>query len=161
MYVAIDPHKRDCHAAELNNQGELVSTARFPSNLGPSSASAKKLPAGCTHAPGGDLRRQADLLASPRDTLRREDSASPRGAPDCRDEVDSGHGRLLRAGRSPADEASPRGQCPVPLQSERRQLIRHRIDFGKKSRLVKDQIHARRVRNLTTPDFTEVFGVGG
>ena len=44
MYVGIDAQKRDCHATVMNAQGEVVSTARFPTNLGALTAWARRLP---------------------------------------------------------------------------------------------------------------------
>ena len=46
MYVGIDAQKRDCHATLMNDQGEVVSTARFPTNLGAVTAWARRLPQG-------------------------------------------------------------------------------------------------------------------
>ena len=46
MYVGIDAHERDCHATVMNDEGEVVSTARFPTNLGTQTAWAARLPKG-------------------------------------------------------------------------------------------------------------------
>ena len=44
VYVGIDAHKRECHATVLNEKGEKLSTARFPTNLGALTAWARALP---------------------------------------------------------------------------------------------------------------------
>ena len=161
MYVGIDAHKRDCHATVLNDQGEVVSTARFPSNLGAVSAWAKKLPPGCVLAleastvaqriywrlqeMGLDVR-----MAHPLEVRRKAGTKKKTDAIDSFELAD-----LLRMKRL------PEAYVPSPELNERRQLIRYRIDLGKKSRLVKNQIHALLVHNGVTADVTDAFGVEG
>ena len=43
MYVGIDAHKRECCATVLNENGEKISTTRFPTNRGALTAWAKTL----------------------------------------------------------------------------------------------------------------------
>jgi transposase len=161
VYVGIDAHKRDCHATVLNDQGEVVSTARFPSNLGALSAWAKALPPGCVLAleastvakriywrlqeMGLDVR-----MAHPLEVRRKAGTKRKTDAIDSFELAD-----LLRMNRL------PEAYVPSPELNERRQLIRYRIDLGKKSRLVKNQIHALLVHNGFSADVTDAFGVEG
>jgi transposase len=55
----------------------------------------------------------------------------------------------------------PEAYVPSPELNERRQLLRYRIDLGKKARLVKNQIHALLVHNGISFELTDVFGVSG
>ena len=161
MYVGIDAHKRDCHATVLNDQGEVVSTARFPSNMGALSAWAKKLP------PGSVLALEASTVAKriywrlqemgldvrmahPLEVRRKAGTKKKTDAIDSFELAD-----LLRMKRL------PEAYVPSPQLNERRQVIRYRIDLGKKSRLVKNQVHALLVHNGITVDVTDAFGVEG
>ena len=124
MYVGIDAHKRDCHATVLNDQGEGVSTARFPSNLGALSAWAKKLP------PGSVLALEASTVAKriywrlqemgldgrmahPLEVRRKAGTKKKTDAIDSFELAD-----LLRMKRL------PEAHVPSPELNERRQLVR-------------------------------------
>ena len=161
MYVGIDAHKRDCHATVLNDQGEVVSTARFPSNLGALSAWAKTLPPGCVLALeastvakriyghlqglGLDVR-----MAHPLEVRRRAGIKKKTDALDSYELAD-----LLRMNRLPV------AHVPSPELNERRQLLRFRVDLGKKANTVKCQVHALLVHNGITSNLTDIFGVTG
>ena len=55
----------------------------------------------------------------------------------------------------------PEACVPSPELNERRQLLRYRIDLGKKGRLVKNQIHALLVHNGINFELSDAFGVTG
>lgn len=161
MYVGIDAHKRDCHATVMNDQGEVVSTARFPSNLGALTAWADRLPKGAVVALeastvakriywhlqslGLDVK-----MAHPLEVRRRAGTKKKTDAIDSYELAD-----LLRMKRL------PEAYVPPPELNERRQLLRFRVDLGRKVNTVKCQIHALLVHNGITSELTDVFGVTG
>jgi len=161
VYVGIDAHKRDCHATVLNERGETLSTSRFPSTLGALTRWAQGLPSGSMLALeastvakriywhlkglGLDVR-----MAHPLEVRRRAGTKKKTDAIDSFVLAD-----LLRMNRL------PEAYVPSPELNERRQLLRYRIDLGKKARLVKNQIHALLVRNGISFELTDVFGVSG
>ncbi len=161
MYVGIDAHKRECHATVMNDQGEVVSTSRFPTNLGALTAWAKRLPSGSVlaleastvakriywHLQGLGLSVK---MAHPYEVRRRAGTKKKTDAIDSYELAD-----LLRMNRL------PEAHVPPPELNERRQLLRFRIDLGKKSRLVKNQVHALLVHNGVSSEMTDLFGVEG
>jgi transposase len=63
---------------------------------------------------------------------------------------------LLRMGRL------PKAYVPEPEKDEERQLLRYRMDLGKKIKVVKNQVHALlNSAGISTSDFSDVFGEGG
>lgn len=161
MYVGIDAHKRDCHATVMNDQGEVVSTARFPTNLGALAAWARQLPKGSGlaleastvakriywHLQGMGLDGR---MAHPLKVRRRAGTKKKTDAIDSYELAD-----LLRMNRL------PEAYVPPPELNERRQILRFRVDLGKKVNTVKCQIHALLVHNGITSELTDVFGVAG
>jgi transposase len=161
VYVGIDAHKRDCHATVLNEHGETISTSRFPSTLGALTRWATGLPSGSVlaleastvakrlywhlKALGLDVR-----MAHPLEVRRRAGNKKKTDAIDSFELAD-----LLRMNRL------PEAYVPSPELNERRQLLRHRIDLGKKARLVKNQLHALFVHNGIDFELSDVFGVSG
>lgn len=161
MYVGIDAHKRDCHATVLNDTGETVSTARFPSTLTALTHWAERLPKGSVLALeastvakqiywhlkglGLDVR-----MAHPLEVRRRAGNKKKTDALDSFELAD-----LLRMKRL------PEAYVPSPEANERRQVLRYRIDLGKKARLVKNQLHALLVHNGVTFELSDTFGVEG
>jgi transposase len=161
VYVGIDAHKRDCHATVLNERGETLSTSRFPSTLGALTHWAKGLPPGSVLALeastvakriywhlkglGRDVR-----MAHPLEVRRRAGTKKKTDAIDSFVLAD-----LLRMNRL------PEAYVPSPKLNERRQLLRYRIDLGKKARLVKNQLHALFVHNGVHFEMTDAFGVSG
>ncbi len=161
MYVGIDAHKRDCHATVLNDAGETVSTARFPTNLKALTRWAERLPKGTVLALeastvakrvywhlkglGLDVR-----MAHPLEVRRRAGNKKKTDALDSFELAD-----LLRMRRL------PEAYVPSPEANERRQVLRYRIDLGKKARLVKNQVHALLVHNGVTFELSDSFGVEG
>ncbi|MGC2204358.1 MAG: IS110 family transposase, partial [Thermoplasmata archaeon] len=154
-------HKRDCHATVMNDQGEVVSTARFPSNLGALTTWAHRLPKGAVLALeastvakriywhlqslGLDVK-----MAHPLEVRRRAGTKKKTDAIDSYELAD-----LLRMKRL------PEAYVPPPELNERRQLLRFRVDLGRKVNTVKCQIHALLVHNGITSELTDVFGVTG
>ncbi|MGH9917486.1 MAG: IS110 family transposase, partial [Nitrososphaerales archaeon] len=55
----------------------------------------------------------------------------------------------------------PEAFVPSPELNERRQLLRFRVDLGKKVNTIKCQIHALLVHNGITSELTDMFGVSG
>ncbi len=161
MYVGIDAHKRDCHATVMNDQGEVVSTARFPTNLGALTTWAKRLPKGAVlaleastvakriywHLQGLGLDVK---MAHPLEVRRRAGNKKKTDAIDSYELAD-----LLRMKRL------PEAFVPSPELNERRQLLRFRVDLGKKANTTKSQIHALLVHNGIVSDLTDIFGVSG
>lgn len=161
VYVGIDARKRDCHATVMNAEGEFVSTARFPSSLGALTAWAKRLPQGAKLALeastvakriywhlqglGPDVKR-----AHPLEVRRRAGTKKKTDAIDGYELAD-----LLRMNRL------PEAHVPSPELNERRQLLRFRVDLGKKANTVKCQIHALLVHNGFTSNLTDIFEVAG
>jgi transposase len=161
VYVGIDAHKRDCHATVLNERGDTISTSRFPSTLEALSRWAKGLPTGSVLALeastvakrlywhlkglGLDVR-----MAHPLEVRRRAGNKKKTDAIDSFELAD-----LLRMNRL------PEAYVPSPELNERRQLLRYRIDLGKKASLVKNQLHALFVHNGINFELTDVFGVSG
>ena len=161
MYVGIDAHKRDCHATVLNDAGETVSTARFPTNPKALTQWAERLPKGSVLAleastvakriywhlkeMGLDVR-----MAHPLEVRRRAGNKKKTDALDSFELAD-----LLRMKRL------PEAYVPSPEANERRQVLRYRIDLGKKARLVKNQVHALLVHNGITFELSDTFGVEG
>jgi transposase len=161
VYVGIDAHKRDCHATVLNDAGETVSTARFPSTTKALAQWAKRLPKGSVLAleastvakriywhlkeMGLDVR-----MAHPLEVRRRAGNRKKTDALDSFELAD-----LLRMKRL------PEAYVPSPEANERRQVLRYRIDLGKKARLVKNQVHALLVHNGVTFELSDTFGVEG
>ena len=145
----------------MYDQGEVVSTARFPSNLGALSAWAKTLPPGCVLALeastvakriywhvqelGFDVR-----MAHPLEVRWRAGTKKKTGALDSYELAD-----LLRMNRLPV------AHVPSPERNERRQLLRFRVDLGRKAHTVKCQIHALLVHNGITSNLTDIFGGTG
>ncbi|MCI4336166.1 MAG: IS110 family transposase [Thermoplasmata archaeon] len=161
MYVGIDAHKRDCHATVLNERGDTISTSRFPSTLEALTRWAKRLP------PGSVLALEASTVAKrlywhlkgmgldvrmahPLEVRRRAGNKKKTDAIDSLELAD-----LLRMNRL------PEAYVPSPELNERRQLLRYRIDLGKKARLVKNQLHALFVHNGIDFELSDVFGVSG
>jgi transposase len=63
---------------------------------------------------------------------------------------------LMRMGRLPVS------YVPDPEEDEKRQLLRHRMDLGKRRSAVKNQIHAILTSaSITTSQFSDLFGRGG
>jgi len=161
VYVGIDAHKRDCHATVLNDAGETVSTARFPSTTKALAQWAERLPKGSVLAleastvakriywhlkeMGLDVR-----MAHPLEVRRRAGNKKKTDALDSFELAD-----LLRMKRL------PEAYVPSPEANERRQVLRYRIDLGKKARLVKNQVHALLVHNGVTFELSDTFGVEG
>jgi transposase len=161
VYVGIDAHKRDCHATVLNERGDTISTSRFPSALGSLTRWARELPPGSVIALeastvakrlywhlkglGFDVR-----MAHPLEVRRRVGNKKKTDAIDSFALAD-----LLRMNRL------PEAYVPSLELNERRQLLRYRIDLGKKARLVKNQIHALLVHNGINFELSDVFGVSG
>ena len=161
MYAGIDAHKRDCHATVLNERGDTISTSRFPSTLEALARWAKGLPLGSVFAleastvakrlywhlkgMGLDVR-----MAHPLEVRRRAGNKKKTDAIDSFELAD-----LLRMNRL------PEAYVPSPELNERRQLLRYRIDLGKKARLVKNQLHALFVHNGVHFELSDVFGVSG
>lgn len=161
MYVGIDAHKRDCHATVLNDAGETVSTARFPTNPKALTQWAERLPKGSVLAleastvakriywhlkeMGLDVR-----MDHPLEVRRRAGNKKKTDALDSFELAD-----LLRMKRL------PEAYVPSPEANERRQVLRYRIDLGKKARLVKNQVHALLVHNGITFELSDTFGVEG
>ncbi|EQD50057.1 transposase IS116/IS110/IS902 family protein, partial [mine drainage metagenome] len=145
----------------MNDQGEVVSTARFPTNLGALAAWARQLPKGSVLAleastvakriywhlqgMGLDVR-----MAHPLEVRRRAGTKKKTDAIDSYELAD-----LLRMNRL------PEAYVPPPELNERRQILRFRVDLGKKVNTVKCQIHALLVHNGITSELTDVFGVAG
>ena len=161
MYVGIDAHKRDCHATVMNDQGEVVSTARFPSNLGALTAWAHRLPNGAVLAlEASTVAKRSywhlqslglDLkMAHPLEVRWRAGTKKKTDAIDSYELAD-----LLRMKRL------PEAYVPPPELNERRQLLRFRVNLGKKVNTVKCQIHALLVHNGITSELTDIFGVTG
>ncbi|MGI0129485.1 MAG: IS110 family transposase [Thermoplasmata archaeon] len=161
MYVGIDAHKRDCHATVLNDTGETVSTVRFPTTQKALTEWARRLP------PGSVLALEASTVAKriywhlkelgldvrmahPLEVRRRAGNKKKTDALDSFELAD-----LLRMRRL------PEAYVPSPEANERRQVLRYRIDLGKKARLVKNQVHALLVHNGVTFELSDTFGVEG
>ena len=161
MYVGIDAHKRECVATVLNERGEKLSTARFPTNLGALTAWAKTLPEGSVHAHeastvakrlywhlkglGLDVR-----MAHPLEVRRMAGSKKKTDTIDAFELAD-----LLRMNRL------PEAYVPPPELNERRQILRYRIDLGKKMRAIKCQVLSLLDHNGVTTELTDFFGARG
>lgn len=161
MYVGIDAHKRECHATVLNERGEVVSRTRFPTNLGALATWAKSLPTGSVLALeastvakrlywhlkklGLDVR-----MAHPLAVRRKAGMKKKTDALDSFELAD-----LLRMGRL------PESYVPSPGENERRQLLRFRIDLGRKINVIKCQIHALLTHNGIEIELTDIFGAEG
>lgn len=161
MYVGIDAHKRECHATVLNEQGEKLSTARFPTNLGALTAWAKTLPTGSVlaleastvakrlywHLKGLGL---VVRMAHPLEVRRMAGTKKKTDVIDSFELAD-----LLRMHRL------PEAYVPPPELNERRQVLRYRIDLGKKMRTIKCQVLALLDHNGVTTELTDFFGARG
>ena len=161
MYVGIDAHKRECVATVLNERGEKLSTARFPTNLGALTAWAKTLPEGSVLALeastvakrlywhlkglGLDVR-----MAHPLEVRRMAGSKKKTDTIDSFELAD-----LLRMNRL------PEAYVPSPELNERRQILRYRIDLGRKMRAIKCQVLSLLDHNGVTTELTDFFGAQG
>ena len=161
MYVGIDAHKRECHATVLNEQGEKLSAARFPTNLGALTAWAKTLPPGsCIAIEASTVAKRLywhlkemglDVrMAHPLEVRRMAGRKKKTDALDSFELAD-----LLRMRRL------PEAYVPSRDQNERRQLLRYRIDLGRQTNVVKCQIHALVLHNGISSKATDLFGVKG
>lgn len=160
-YVGIDAHERDCHATVMNDQGEVASTARFPTNLGALTAWATRLPKGAKLAlEASTVAKRIDWhlqglglevrMAHPLEVRRRAGTKKKTDAIDSYELAD-----LLRMNRL------PEAHVPSPELNERRQLLRFRVDLGKKANTVKCQVHALLVHNGVTSSLPDIFGASG
>ena len=161
MYVGIDAHKRECHATVLDERGQVVSTMRFPTNLGVLTAWAKTLPEGLVFAIEASTVAKrlywhlqslglVVKMAHPLEVRRRAGTKKKTDAIDSRELAE-----LLRMNRL------PEAYVPSPELNERRQLLRYRVDLGKKTNVIKCQVHALLVHNGLTAEVSDLFGVAG
>jgi transposase len=161
MWVGIDAHKRTCHATVLNDPGETVTTATFPTRLGALTAWARTLPEGSVLALEASTVAKrlywhlkslglTVKMAHPLEVRRKLGKRKKTDAIDSFELAD-----LLRMHRLPV------AFVPSPEVNERRQLLRYRIDLGKKSRTVKCQVHALLDHNGILLDLSDIFGVEG
>lgn len=161
MYVGIDAHQRDGRATVLNDTGETVSTARFPTNPKALTQRAERLPKGSVLALEASTvakriywhLKEMDLdvrMAHPLEVCRRAGNKKKTDALDSFELAD-----LLRMKRL------PEAYVPSPEANERRQVLRYRIDLGKKARLVQNHIPALLVHHGVTFELSDTFGVEG
>ncbi len=77
MYVGIDAHQRDCHATVLNDAGETVSTARFPTTPKALTQWAERLPKGSVLALEASTVGPVRPWGSPQASTLRERCGQP------------------------------------------------------------------------------------
>lgn len=151
-----------CQAAVMSADGTIVSEHRFPTNLKYLETFVQGLDKDCVFAieAGAGTKR---LFWAIRDMGREVHMAHPlevrrmMGTKKKTDREDSAFlANLLRMG------SLPEAYVPEPEDDEKRQFLRHRIDLGKKIRVVKHQVHALLTSaGVSTSGFSDIFGRGG
>ena len=161
-YVGIDAHKRMCHATVMSADGTIVNEHRFPTNVKYLEAFTRDLPRDAAFAiEAGTGTKQ--LFWALKEMGREVHMAHPlevrrmMGTKKKTDRTDSAFlANLLRM------NSLPESYVPDPEDDEDRQFLRHRIDLGKKTTVVKNQIHALLTSaGVPTGGFTDLFGKGG
>ena len=151
-----------CHATVMSADGTIVSEHRFSTNVKYLETFVKGLDKGCAFAieAGTGTKR---LYWTIRDMGREVHMAHPlevrrmMGTKKKTDREDSAFlANLLRMG------SLPESYVPEPKDDETRQLLRYRIDLGKKMITAKNQVHALLTSaGVSTSGFTDIFGRGG
>ena len=161
-YVGIDAHKNMCHATVMSPEGDIVGEKRFRTNVKVLEAWARTLPVDAVFAieSGTPTKRLYWTLKAMGRDVRMAHPAEVRrmmGTKKKTDREDSAFlADLLRMGRLPVS------YVPDPEKDEERQLVRHRMDLGKKRSAVKNQIHAiLSSAGVSTSQFSDLFGRGG
>ena len=161
-YVGIDAHKNMCHATVMSRDGYIVSEKIFSTNVKVLEAWARTHPKDYVYAieAGTPTKR---LYWALKEMGREVHMAHPTevrrmmGTKKKTDREDSAFlADLLRMGRL------PEAYIPDPEKDEERQLLRYRMDLGKKTHVVKNQVHAILTSaGIPTSDFSDLFGEGG
>jgi transposase len=161
-YVGIDAHKKMCHATVMDADGTVVSEHKFPTNVKYLEAFVQPLDDDSSYAieAGSSTKR---LYWALKDMGRDVHMAHPlevrrmMGTKKKTDREDSAFlADLMRMGRL------PESYVPDREDDELRQMLRFRIDLGKKIIVVKNQVHALlTAEGVSTSGYTDIFGKGG
>jgi len=161
-YVGIDAHKNMCHATVMSQDGNIVSEKRFSTNVKVLEAWVRTHPKNFIYAiEAGTPTKQLywALKAMGREVHMAHPAEVRRmqGTKKKTDRTDSAFlADLLRMGRL------PKSYVPDPEKDEERQLLRYRMDLGKKTIVVKNQVHAVLTSaGIPTSEFTDLFGKAG
>ena len=151
-----------CQATVMSVDGTIVSEHRFPTNVKYLETFVLGLDKDCIFAieAGAGTKR---LFWAIRDMGREVHMAHPlevrrmMGTKKKTDREDSAFlANLLRMG------SLPESYVPEPEDDETRQLLRYRIDLGKKKIVVKNQVHAHlNSVGVSTSGYSDIFGRGG
>jgi transposase len=161
MYIGIDAHKRMCDITALSKDGELL----FHEECRTSKKALLLLAEGMP--PGAEVAIEASTsgkyvarvlqdagvnvtVAHPLEVRRRAGKTKKTDAHDSRILAELHRMNWL-----------PRSYLPSQEEDEIRSLLRHRMNLGKKSRMVKSQIHSILQGEGVQLPFTDIFGKGG
>lgn len=162
MYVGIDAHKRMCHATVLSEDGTVVEEIPFPTNVKFLETWARTLPRDSKVAIESSTisKRLARVLigiglevqmAHPLEVRRMGGKKKKTDKEDSALLAD-----LLRMGRL------PESYLPTLEEEDRRQILRLRMDLGRKTAVVKNQVHSLLASlGVPTDGYTDLFGKGG
>ncbi len=161
-YVGIDAHKNMCHATVMSPEGDIVGEKRFRTNVKVLEAWVRTLPDDAEFAieSGTPTKRLYWTLKAMGRKVHMAHPAEVRrmmGTKKKTDRTDSAFlADLLRMGRLPVS------YVPSPEEDQERQLLRHRMDLGKRRSAVKNQVHAILTSaGISTKEYSDVFGRKG
>lgn len=141
-YVGTDAHKNVCQATVMTPVGDIIDEKRFMTNAKVQEAWARTLPGDTVFAieAGTPAKRLYWTLKAMAFDVRMAHPSEVRrmmGTKKKTDRTDSAFlAELLRMGHL------PEAYVPDPNEDDERQLLRYRMNLGKKRTGVKSQIHA-------------------
>lgn len=162
LYIGMDVHKDMCQVAHVTDEGEVVEKYKMKTNLQSLDNFVRKIPrtakivmeASTVSKPVyKHLRKAWGLEVHMANPKKVRQIAESKKKTDKHDSIILAH--LLRLGYLP--------ECYVPDEDIEtiRMLVRHRASLGKKSTMVKNQIHAILTFYGITHKFSDLFGRGG